>query len=202
VNVGAAYPLPKLADALAERVLTEEQVQRMVALEPNPRNHALLRLLYSAGLRVSEVVGLTWGKVHEREDGRAQLTILGKRRTTRHVLISAATWAEVKELREEAPNTTATQAPIFASRGANRHSSGGYLDTSQVNRIVTRAAARAGIMGGVSPHWLRHAHASHALDRGAPFHLVRATLGHGSLAITGRYAHARPSASSSEYLPL
>ena len=53
----------------------------------------------------------------------------------------------------------------------------------------------------VSPHWLRHAHASHALERGAPIHLVQATLGHATLATTGRYLHAMPSDSSARYLP-
>jgi integrase/recombinase XerD len=54
----------------------------------------------------------------------------------------------------------------------------------------------------VSCHWLRHAHASHALDRGAPIHLVQATLGHSSISTTGRYLHARPTESSSSYLPV
>ncbi|MDQ3605818.1 MAG: site-specific integrase, partial [Gemmatimonadota bacterium] len=52
----------------------------------------------------------------------------------------------------------------------------------------------------VSPHWFRHAHASHALDRGAPAHLVRDTLGHGSLLTTNAYVHARPDESSAHYL--
>jgi integrase/recombinase XerD len=77
---------------------------------------------------------------------------------------------------------------------------GGHLDPRQVRRIVLGAAERAGLEAKVSPHWLRHAHASHALDRGAPVHLVAASLGHASIATTGRYAHARPSDSSSRYL--
>jgi site-specific recombinase XerD len=72
------------------------------------------------------------------------------------------------------------------------------LDASQVHRIVKRAAQRAGLGTTVSAHWLRHAHVGHALDRGA---LVQATVGHASLATTSRYAHARPSDSSSRYLP-
>ena len=52
----------------------------------------------------------------------------------------------------------------------------------------------------VSPHWLRHAHASHAMDRGAPVHLVKETLGHANIATTGRYLYARPTDSSSLYL--
>jgi len=85
-------------------------------------------------------------------------------------------------------------APVF------RSSKGGPLDPSQVLRIVQAAAARAGLPGNVSPHWLRHGHASHALERGAPVHLVATTLGHASIATTGRYAHARPTDSSSRYL--
>jgi integrase/recombinase XerD len=49
-------------------------------------------------------------------------------------------------------------------------------------------------------HWLRHSHATHALERGAPIHLVQATLGHASVATTGRYLHARPTDSSSRFL--
>src|SRR4051794_20568313 len=52
----------------------------------------------------------------------------------------------------------------------------------------------------VSPHWFWHAHGSHSLDRGAPIHLVQQTLGHASVATTGRYLHARPSDSSARYL--
>ena len=58
-----------------------------------------------------------------------------------------------------------------------RSRKGGHLDESQVWRIVRKASKRAGIEKEVSCHWLRHAHASHALDRGAPIHLVQATLG-------------------------
>ena len=75
------------------------------------------------------------------------------------------------------------------------------LDPSQVHRIVKIAAKRADLSDRVSAHWLRHAHVSHALDRGAPVHLVQATVGHASLATTSRYAHARPNDSSSRYLP-
>jgi integrase/recombinase XerD len=197
-NVGAAYKLPKLPDRLAERILTEEQVQKMLVLETRPRNRALLRLLYGAGMRVSEVVSLTWDQIHERDGGKAQLTIHGKGGKTRHVLISAATWQELEALRAEW-----IAGPVFRSRGGGRvNNRGGALTDRQVRVIVRNAARRAGIMEDVSPHWLRHAHASHAQDRGAPAHLVMRTLGQGSLAITSRYTHVRPTASSSDYLPV
>jgi site-specific recombinase XerD len=67
----------------------------------------------------------------------------------------------------------------------------------------TLTAPRVGLRvgkGGVRPHWLRHAHATHALERGAPLHLVQATLGHASVATTSKYLHARPTDSSARYL--
>ena len=77
---------------------------------------------------------------------------------------------------------------------------GGPLDASEVHRIVKAAAERAGLSAEVSAYWLHHAHASHSLDRGAPIHLVQQTLGHASVATTGRYLHARPTDSSARYL--
>jgi len=77
---------------------------------------------------------------------------------------------------------------------------GGHLHPSQVWRIVEKSAGRAGIKKAVSPHWFRHAHASHALDRGAKISLVKKTLSHSSIQTTGRYLHAKPDESSSTYL--
>ena len=76
------------------------------------------------------------------------------------------------------------------------------MDTRQVDRIVIEAARRAGIAGNVSAHWLRHANASHALDNGAPIHVVQQSLGHASLVTTTRYAHIKPEAGSSQYIKI
>jgi integrase/recombinase XerD len=101
-------------------------------------------------------------------------------------------WQQLQALRGEAKAAD----PVFPSRKG-----GGSLDVSQVRRIVYLAARQAGLEQKVSPHWMRHAHASHALDRNAPIHLVQATLGHASVSTTGRYLHARPTDSSAFYLP-
>ena len=186
-DVGRPVRLPAIRGTLAQRILTESDVQRMLALETGPRNRAMLRLLYGAGLRVSELCALTWRDAQER-DGAGQITVIGKGEKTRTILLSVDTWRELSGLGD------ADDAPVFPSRN------GGHLDPSQVRRIVKGAARRAGITAPVSPHWLRHAHASHALDRGCPIHLVQATLGHASVATTGRYLHARPTDSSSRYL--
>ena len=109
---------------------------------------------------------------------------------TRAVYLTASIWERLVALRGEA----ADDDPVFRSR------QGGPLNRSQVHRIVKRAAKRAKLPPAISAHYRRHAHASHALDRGAPVHVVQATLGHASLTTTTRYTHVRPGDSSARYL--
>lgn len=194
VNVGASVSPPKAKDTLNERILSELEVQTMIVLESNPRNRVILRLLYTAGLRVSELCGLKWVDVKERPAG-GQVTVYGKGGKTRTVLLPASLWIELCQLRNDATD----DVPVFQSRKGNND---GHLDRVRVYQIVSAAANCAGIQGKVSAHWLRHAHASHSLERGAPIHLVQATLGHASVSTTGRYLHARPSDSSALYLPM
>jgi integrase/recombinase XerD len=188
-NVGRTLKLPSAKDVLAERILSESAVRRMIEKERNRRNRVLLLLLYAGGLRVSELCGLRARDVQQRDSG-GQVTVLGKGAKTRTILLPRTVWEELKSIL----CGVRPDDPVFRSR------KGGPLSTSQALRVVKKAAARAGFREGVSPHWLRHAHASHALDRGAPIHLVQATLGHSSVATTGRYLHARPADSSAHYL--
>ncbi|MBE9039738.1 tyrosine-type recombinase/integrase [Oscillatoriales cyanobacterium LEGE 11467] len=193
-NVGKAVKPPKVKDTLNERILTETEVQKMIAMEPNSRNVAILKMLYYGALRVSELVALKWRDVSVRPEG-GQITVHGKGEKTRMVLLPGRVWDELLMLRGEASEND----PIFRSR---QHKNGGHLDPSRVTKIVRGAAKRAELGQKVSPHWLRHCHASHALDRNAPVHLIRDTLGHSSLATTSRYLKGRPKESSATFLPL
>jgi integrase/recombinase XerD len=136
---------------------------------------------------------LAWRDLQPSGDG-GQITVLGKGSITRSIQLPDSVWQLVTGLQTK---DMAPHDPVFRSRKGTK-----FLQPVAVLRIVRTAAARAGIKVPVSPHWLRHAHASHALDRGAPIHLVQATLGHASITTTGRYLHARPKESSSRYLPL
>ena len=189
-NVAAPVRAPKLKETLAERIIPEGDVHRLLALETHPRNHAFMRLLYLAGLRISEACALHWRDLQPRQAG-GQVTAFGKGGKTRVVLLGADAWRELLALRGDAGVDDA----VFRSR-----SGGAAITPKAGHEIVKAAAARAGLPDALSAHWLRHAHASHALDRGAPIHLVQTTLGHASIATTGRYAHARPNASSSQFL--
>src|SRR3954447_16088580 len=110
-NLGKVLKAPPVKNTLDERILDEAAVHRMLALEPSPRNRALLTLLYGGGLRISEVTGLRWRDLAER-DGAGQVTVYGKGGKTRVVLLSAGTWTLLAALRGEA----APDAPVFGSR--------------------------------------------------------------------------------------
>ncbi|GJE56949.1 tyrosine-type recombinase/integrase [Methylobacterium thuringiense] len=197
-NVGAAVKVPPIKNTLAERIMLESDALVMIRQEPVLRNRVLLTVLYGGGLRISEVCGLRWRDLAEREGSIGQATVFGKGGKTRVVLLSAATWAVLTALRGDSEPAVA-DAPVFRSRKVASRT-GGALDQSAVHRVVKATAARAGLSIDVSAHWLRHAHARHALDRSAPIHLVQATLGHASVATTGRYLHTRPSESSARFL--
>lgn len=189
-SVAAAVRAPKQMDTLAERILPEAKIHQMIALTPEGRDRTLLRLLYATGARVSTVCALKWR--HVQPNGEAgQVTLYGKGGKTHAVVLPGTLWKDLIAYRE----ATNDDAPVFPSR-----KQGGHLNPSQVLRIVRAAAKRAGLKKNVSPHWFRHAHASHAMDRGAGIHLVAATLNHSSIAITGKYLHARPNESSAKFL--
>ena len=171
--------------SLAKRIISEVEVGLLIREANSKRDRVLLRVLYAGGLRVSEVVGLKWADVIERGD-RVQLSVTGKGNRVRQVLLPEAVSGQLLSLRGDAGNDDA----VFAARH------GGPLTERAVNYMIKRAAERAGITGAVSPHWLRHAHGSHALDRGATLAEVQTTLGHANVATTSGDLHARPDTSS------
>jgi integrase/recombinase XerD len=191
-DVGRALRLPGVRNRLTERILPEAEIHRMLSLEPKERNRVLLTLLYASAVRVSELCSLCWRDAQANGDG-GQITVFGKGDQTRSIQLPASVWKNLEKWRGDAGD----DQPLFPS--CKR---GGSLKPLAVLRIVRQAAVRAGIDLAVSPHWMRHAHASHALDRGAPIHLVQATLGHASITTTGRYLHARPKDSSGRFLAL
>lgn len=172
----------------AIRVLTEADVQRMIGAETDPRARTALRVLYVTGLRNAELCALRRRDLVATKKG-GEIRFTGKGNKPRTVAVPSALFREVLEL------SAKPEDPAIPGRD------GKPLYERALHRLVRRAARRAGLVA-VSPHWLRHAHASHALDRGAPPHVVQQTLGHASLATTTRYLHVRAGDSSSGYLPV
>ena len=135
INPAAELTLPNYENRLAERILAEEDVQRVLAAETEPRNRVLLRLLYAAGLRVSEACHLLWRNLHARGDA-GQITVFGKNGRTRAIPLPAEVWGELMGRRGAAK----PEELVFRSR------SGKSLDRGRVRVILRRAAQRAGVV--------------------------------------------------------
>ena len=183
--------LPSPKDTLAERILSYEEVKSIIEGEHHPRNKLLLTTLFICGIRVSELCSLCWRDLKERNEG-GQMTVYGKGKKTRTVLIPEPLWTALMTYKGTAPE----DAYIF--RGRHRTSK---MHPTTALRIVRKAATRAGIKSNVSPHWMRHAHASIACEK-APLHVVQQSLGHSSIQTTSHYLHVKPNDCSSKYLEL
>jgi integrase/recombinase XerD len=190
LDVGAAFRVAKPAATAGERILTESQVNRLIGAEPDASARVLLRLLYTCGLRASEAAALCRRDLTARGKAGGEARILGKGSKLRTVGIPPGLWREIVNL-----GGARADAPVAPGRD------GAAFDRRAVHRVVKRAARRAGLDVAVSAHWLRHSHASHALDHGAPVHVVQNNLGHASLATTTGYLHIRAGDSSAGYLP-
>ncbi len=188
-DTGKPLRIPTPKETISERILTQDEVFSMFENAKNPRDKMLLKLFYYTGLRVSEISKLTYSYLQQREK-TGQITVQTKGSKTNVILLPAHLWEELCAFRNGAPE----ESPIFKSRKRNA------LCVGQIQRIVRKIAEKAGITGNISPHWLRHSHASHALENGCPIHLVQKQLNHSSISTTGKYLHARPTESSSKYL--
>jgi integrase/recombinase XerD len=120
-------------------------------------------------------------EVDDRVLHPAERNITRKGGKVRQVLLPEIVSRSLLSLRGDAGDND----PVFASRKG-----GGQLTQQGVDAMVKRAAKKAGINAKVSPHWLRHAHGSHAIDRGASLPEVQATLGHRNISTTAPIARA------------
>jgi len=184
-NPAAVLKCPRSQGSAHNRILSEEEVGLVIGEASPGRDRTLLRTLYLAGLRISEALGIRFCDL-----GKRWITVIGKGNRTRTVVVPLDLVSELQNLRwHQDPD----QAHVFKGK-TGRPISGRFA------RRIVRLAAEEAIGRSISPHWLRHSHATHALEGGAPIHLVQNSLGHRSLATTAAYLHVRPGQGSSQYL--
>jgi integrase/recombinase XerC len=158
------------------------------------RDRAILETMYSAGLRVSEVVGLNDGDL-DFEAG--VLRIRGKGRRERlspvgsYAVRALKRWLGARTINSREPAGAA--APVFVNKFGSR------LTTRSVARMLEKYLKISGLDGRTTPHSLRHSFATHLLDRGADIRSVQELLGHKSLVTTQIYTHVSSSALREAY---
>jgi integrase/recombinase XerC len=166
--------------------LTVDEMFRVLegACAPGPipaRDRAILELLYSTGIRVSELVSLDWPDVDRR--GHV-VRVLGKGRKERVVPVGATALAALEEYRRcWPPDRLRDRRAVFLNARGTR------LTVRSVARIVAHYVGRADTRMRASPHAFRHSFATHLLNAGADLRAIQELLGHASLSTTQRYTH-------------
>jgi integrase/recombinase XerC len=183
-------PATSLAAPKRERFLpphlTVDEMFRVLdgmrAAGPIPgRDRAILELLYSTGIRVSELVHLDWSDVDRRGE---VVRVLGKGRKERIVPIGATALAALERYHRQWPaDRRRDRSAVFLN------ARGGRLTVRSVARIVEHHVGRAETRVRASPHAFRHSFATHLLNAGADLRAIQELLGHASLSTTQRYTH-------------
>ncbi len=152
-----------------------------------PRNKAIWELLYSSGLRVSELVGLDENDISL---DRQEVRVVGKGRRERLVPVSAPALralADYRPLRQRL--LAARKSPNGDDKALFLNYRGGRLTRRGVELLITQTLLKAGSLRKIGPHALRHSFATHLLDGGADLRSIQELLGHRSLSTTQKYTH-------------
>lgn len=182
-DVGAAMTLPKTSTNLAGRILTCDQVESLFAAAETESHRLFFMTSYYLALRIGEAVNLKWTDFNAQGKGRIQVAIKGKGGKLQSIAVPETLWQMLQPLRGE-------DLRLFPIHKRTAHD------------IVKRSVKSADLPSEVSHHWLRHAHARHAIEAGAPIHVVRDTLRHSSIAVTNAYLESFPDQSSADYLSI
>ena len=159
-------------------VLAPDEVTRLFAAAPSDRDRMLLRTAYALGLRVSELVAL---RLDDIDAARGLVAVRqGKGAKDRLVPLSGRLLAELRAYWQ----LWRPRPWLFPGGRRGRH-----LTAAGVQRVVRRAAQRAGLSKPISPHTLRHSYATHLLEAGCDLLTIQRLLGHKDLQTTARYLH-------------
>ncbi len=162
-----------------DRLLKGSSDISLVAL----RDRAIVELLFSTGLRVSELCSLE----RDLDLSREEFSVRGKGEKVRVVFLSPQAKIAIKKYLDKRGDT---DEALFVQMGKNaRHSKDLRLTPRSVERIIKHRAIRAGITRKVTPHVIRHSFATDLLENGADLRSVQALLGHSNIATTQIYTH-------------
>jgi len=181
-NNPAVLLLTPRLDKKLPKFLSEKEMVGLIESPPldapsGKRDRAILELLYSSGLRVSELVGLN---VDSFDPISNLVKVMGKGRKERLVPVGDKA---IEALRAYLNSRTSRQRALFLNKN------GGRLSDRSVRYIINKHILKTSIRMNVSPHVLRHSFATHLLNRGADLRSVQELLGHVNLSTTQIYTH-------------
>lgn len=184
INPADSIQAPKSAKKLP-KTLDVDQIAKFVEVEGDSvlalRDHALLELIYSSGLRLAEVVGLN---LHDVDLADAMITVLGKGNKTRILPIGSHAIKAIQDwLPQRKSLVKLDETALFITQRGTR------MTHRAVQLRMQQLSIKQGMDSPVHPHMLRHSFASHMLESSSDLRLVQEMLGHANISTTQIYTH-------------
>lgn len=168
-------PIPKRA-ATVPTFISSDQVNAMISHAYNARNAFIVSLIYSSGIRLSELIALNRGQIQQR-----RFTVIGKGSKPRLCFIDERT----ERLMDQYLSTRTDNEAALVVSYESKH----RMTATNIQLLIRNSAIRAGIKDHVTPHTLRHSFATNFLQNNGNMRYLASLLGHSSLETTQMYAH-------------
>jgi integrase/recombinase XerC len=188
-NPAKAVPTPRAPKKLPEMVTAPQLAELLEALPATPagrRDRAALELLYGAGVRAGELVGL---ELDDVDLSRRLVRVRGKGRKERLVPFGREAEKAVRSYLPDRAAWRAQAAGLPSGEPLLVNQRGGRLSDRSLRRILDAAVRQVALVHHLHPHTLRHAFATHLLEAGMDLRAIQELLGHASLSTTQRYTH-------------
>lgn len=189
-NVGALVSFKANDTKLSDKLINHEDIKLMCNNTYYQRDKLIIKILYSLGLRISEAINIKWTDFYN--DGNfINLTVTGKGDKQRTLLITNHLYSELLALKKEGIEYifTAYDRPTPLTR-------------QSVNILLTKLQKKLGLETRITPHKMRHSHATTSIKNGCDLSLLQQSLGHSSIKTTERYLNYRKNEGSSQFIDI
>jgi integrase/recombinase XerD len=189
-NVASLVKSVSTPQKLSDKLINHEDIKLMVTHAKTKRDKAIIKMLYSLGLRISELIKIKWADFYN--DGSfINLTVIGKGNKPRTLLITNSLYNQLLKLKEDKNDY------IF-----HAYSRKSALTRQSVNIFLNKLRVNLGIENKVTPHMFRHTHATMSIKNGCDLSLLQQSLGHSSIRTTEQYLNYRKNEGSTQFIDI
>lgn len=175
---------------LADKLINHNDIKLMVSHAYSNRDKLIIKMLYSLGLRISELINIKWCDFFNDGDF-INLTVTGKGNKSRTLLITNSLYNQLLKLKEGGIDY------VFHAYSRNTP-----LTRQAVNILLSKLEKKLGLETKITPHKFRHSHATMSIKNGCDLSLLQQSLGHSSIRTTEKYLNYRKNEGSTQYIDI